>query len=73
MLPIMIVLAVLLCMGTAIFASHFSAKFTQAIQALDDMLVSGRPLSVDTFEELQPVLQGVACRYCPQNPARPPP
>ena len=62
MLPIMIVLAVLLCMGTAIFASHFSAKFTQAIQALDDMLVSGRPLSVDTFEELQPVLQGVACR-----------
>ena len=62
MLPIMIVLAVLLCMGTAIFANHFSAKFTQAIQALDDMLVSGRPLSVDTFEELQPVLQGVACR-----------
>ena len=54
MLPIMIVLAVLLCMGTAIFASHFSAKFTQAIQALDDMLVSGRPLSVDCrIEKLQ--------------------
>lgn len=62
MLPLMLVLAVLLATGAALFANKFSAKFTGAIQALDDMLESGRPLSVDTFDELQPVLQGVACR-----------
>lgn len=62
MLPIMIMLAMLLAAGTVLFANRFSARFTQSIQALDDMLESGRPLSVDTFEELQPVLQGVACR-----------
>ena len=62
MLPLMIALALLLGAGSVLFARRFAARFTGAIQALDDMLESGRPLSVDTFEELQPVLQGVACR-----------
>ena len=62
MLPLLIALALLLGAGAVAFAGRFAGRFTQAIQALDDMLESGHPLSVDTFEELQPVLQGVACR-----------
>ncbi len=62
MLPLLIALALLLGAGAVAFSGRFAGRFTQAIQALDDMLESGRPLSVDTFEELQPVLQGVACR-----------
>ena len=62
MLPLMLLLAAILAVGVIMFANRFSSRFTQAIRALDDMLESGQPLSVDTFEELQPVLQGVATR-----------
>lgn len=62
LLPMLAALALILGLGAAAFAGRFAGRFTQAIQALDDMLESGNPVSVDTFEELQPVLQGVACR-----------
>lgn len=62
MLPPMVAVAILLSLAVLLFAGRFSDKLTRAIRALEDMLESGRPISVDTFDELQPVLQGVACR-----------